>query len=282
VVSGHPHDVPRRGRRRNTEGVPLALYDERRHCHGVELGQPALLGLTCAAGRLERERQAENAGRAYGSCRATRNTPAQRATAHDQRQVGQLVPAKALDDRDPCRVELFCRGGGAAAGDAVRLLDERDADSLRTRGVPRGYEIGCVHPARSPMPEHERSSRPVDRMEMGARGAVRGVDADCHATGSNESTLGVSPMRYLVIETYVGGAEAVYARSAQQGRMLPTGLAYVDSWVDAETLERCFQLMETDEPSLFDEWIANWNDIVDFQIVPVISSSEAAKRSTAD
>jgi hypothetical protein len=87
-------------------------------------------------------------------------------------------------------------------------------------------------------------------------------------------------MRYLVIETYLRGAEPVYARAAQQGRMLPTGLAYIDSWVAAETLDRCFQLMETDEPSLFGEWIANWSDIVHFEIVPVISSSEAADRST--
>jgi len=88
-------------------------------------------------------------------------------------------------------------------------------------------------------------------------------------------------MRYLVIENYVRGSEAVYARAAQQGRMLPDGLAYIDSWVDAGTLDRCFQLMETDVPSLFDEWIANWNDIVEFEIVPVITSSEAAERARA-
>ena len=87
-------------------------------------------------------------------------------------------------------------------------------------------------------------------------------------------------MRYLVIETYVHGAEAVYARAAERGRMLPAGLAFIDSWVAAETLDRCFQLMETDDPGLFDEWTANWNDIVDFEIVPVISSSEAADQAT--
>jgi len=86
-------------------------------------------------------------------------------------------------------------------------------------------------------------------------------------------------MRYLVIETYVGGADAVYARAKRRGRMLPAGLAYIDSWVEAERLDRCFQLMETDEPKLFDEWIANWNDLVEFEIVPVISSTEAARRA---
>jgi hypothetical protein len=87
-------------------------------------------------------------------------------------------------------------------------------------------------------------------------------------------------MRYLVIETYLRGAEAVYARAAEQGRMLPAGLVYIDSWVDAQTLDRCFQLMETDDRALFDDWVANWSDLVHFEVVPVISSSEAADRST--
>jgi len=86
-------------------------------------------------------------------------------------------------------------------------------------------------------------------------------------------------MHYLVIETYVGGAEAVYARARRQGRMLPAGLAYIDSWVDAATLGRCFQLMETDDPNVFDEWTAKWNDLVEFEVVPVVSSSEAARRA---
>jgi Protein of unknown function (DUF3303) len=86
-------------------------------------------------------------------------------------------------------------------------------------------------------------------------------------------------MLYLVIESYLRGAEAVYSRAADRGRMLPIGLRYVDSWVEAETLDRCFQLMETDDPGVFDEWIANWNDLVEFEVVPVISSTEAARRA---
>lgn len=86
-------------------------------------------------------------------------------------------------------------------------------------------------------------------------------------------------MRYLVIETFPQGARPVYERAAERGRMLPPGLRYLDSWVDARTLDRCFQLMETDEPSLFDAWIAGWEDLVEFEIVPVIGSSEAAARA---
>ena len=80
----------------------------------------------------------------------------------------------------------------------------------------------------------------------------------------------------MVIEAYRMGPQPVYERFAERGRMLPEGLRYLDSWVDAERAERCFQLMETDEPALFDEWTRQWSDLVDFEIVPVVTSAEAA------
>ena len=82
----------------------------------------------------------------------------------------------------------------------------------------------------------------------------------------------------MVIETFTRGAPPVYERAAERGRMLPPGLEYVDSWIDERTLDRCFQLMETDEPSLFDEWIAGWSDLAEFEVVPVIDSAAAAAR----
>jgi hypothetical protein len=82
----------------------------------------------------------------------------------------------------------------------------------------------------------------------------------------------------MVIERFVRGAKPVYARFAEQGRLMPPGLAYVDSWIDEE-MERCFQLMETDDPSLLDEWMARWNDLMSFEVVPVIGSEEAASRA---
>ncbi len=82
-------------------------------------------------------------------------------------------------------------------------------------------------------------------------------------------------MRYIVIENFIQGARPVYERAAAKGRMLPAGLLYLDSWIDAR-LDRCFQLMETDDPSLFDTWTAEWSDLVDFEIVPLIDSAEAA------
>jgi Protein of unknown function (DUF3303) len=85
-------------------------------------------------------------------------------------------------------------------------------------------------------------------------------------------------MRYVVVERFTHGARPVYDRAAQAGRMLPPGLVYLDSWVD-ERLDRCFQLMETADPNLFGEWVAHWRDLAEFEVVPVIDSTEAAARA---
>jgi Domain of unknown function (DUF3303) len=86
----------------------------------------------------------------------------------------------------------------------------------------------------------------------------------------------------MVIETYIDGPGPVYARAAERGRMLPRGLAYLESWVDERGLDRCFQLMETDDPSLFDAWTAAWSDLASFEIHPVIDSAQAAARVGVD
>jgi len=69
----------------------------------------------------------------------------------------------------------------------------------------------------------------------------------------------------------------VYRRFRDRGRLAPEGLRYVSSWVD-EKLELCFQLMEAEDRKLLDEWAVNWNDLVEFEVYPVISSKEAAER----
>jgi len=69
----------------------------------------------------------------------------------------------------------------------------------------------------------------------------------------------------------------VYRRFRDQGRLAPEGLEYIMSWVD-EKLERCFQLMETDDPGQLDEWMAKWSDLVEFEVYPVMSSEEAAEK----
>jgi hypothetical protein len=84
-------------------------------------------------------------------------------------------------------------------------------------------------------------------------------------------------MLFMVIEKFKNhSARQVYRRAQEKGRMLPEGLHYVDSWV-ASNFDRCFQLMETENPTLFDKWIVQWEDLVDFEVIPVVSSDEAAK-----
>jgi hypothetical protein len=88
-------------------------------------------------------------------------------------------------------------------------------------------------------------------------------------------------MRYMVIEHFTKGARPVYERARERGRMLPEGLAYIDSWIDERTLETCWQLMETDDPALFDEWFSHWSDLGTIEVVPVIGSAEAGERALA-
>jgi Domain of unknown function (DUF3303) len=83
---------------------------------------------------------------------------------------------------------------------------------------------------------------------------------------------------YMIVENFKHRDPVpVYRRFRDQGRLAPDGLRYVSSWVD-EKLERCFQLMETGDRKLVDEWIANWSDLVDFEVYRVISSAEAAEQ----
>jgi hypothetical protein len=89
-------------------------------------------------------------------------------------------------------------------------------------------------------------------------------------------------MHYLVIEHFRGGnPEPVYARFKENGRMAPAGLAYVGSWV-TEDMAVCYQVMQCEDRQLLDEWMANWRDIVDFEVVPVMTSAEAASRALAN
>jgi hypothetical protein len=81
-------------------------------------------------------------------------------------------------------------------------------------------------------------------------------------------------MLYMVIERFKKPPEEIYRRARDKGRMMPEGLEYVSSWVDLD-FKVCYQLMKTDDESLFAIWIENWKDLVEFEIVPVKTSLEA-------
>ena len=98
------------------------------------------------------------------------------------------------------------------------------------------------------------------------------VVRDCHP----DRRRTMARTLYMVIEHFKGGdAAPVYRRFRDHGRLAPLGLTYVSSWVDTK-LERCYQLMETDDRQLLDDWMAHWSDIVDFEVYPVMTSAEAA------
>ena len=83
-------------------------------------------------------------------------------------------------------------------------------------------------------------------------------------------------MLFMVIENFrPGQAPEVYRRFRDRGRMAPEGLRYIASWVDLG-FRRCFQVMEADSEALLKEWTDNWDDLVDFEIVPVRTSEQAA------
>ena len=85
-------------------------------------------------------------------------------------------------------------------------------------------------------------------------------------------------MLFHVTDRYRDGDPVpVYRRFREQGRMTPDGVEYVASWV-TDDLSTCFQVMEAESPEALDEWIDRWADLVDFEVVPVITSAEASER----
>ena len=83
-------------------------------------------------------------------------------------------------------------------------------------------------------------------------------------------------MTYMIIERFRGGDPVpVYRRFRERGRLAPDGLRYVTSWVTAD-LRQCFQVMECEDPRLLEEWTSRWSDLVDFEILPVVTSADAA------
>jgi len=80
-------------------------------------------------------------------------------------------------------------------------------------------------------------------------------------------------MLFMIIEHFEDGDPArVYRRFAERGRMAPPGLEYHGSWV-TDDLRRCFQVMECQDRGLLDQWMANWSDLTDFEVIPVVTSA---------
>jgi Protein of unknown function (DUF3303) len=84
-------------------------------------------------------------------------------------------------------------------------------------------------------------------------------------------------MLFMIIENFRNGdPKPVYRRFRERGRLAPDGLRYVSSWV-TDDRRRCYQVMECDDRALLEQWMAQWSDLVEFDVIPVITSDAAAK-----
>lgn len=88
----------------------------------------------------------------------------------------------------------------------------------------------------------------------------------------------LGPQLYMIVERFKNhDAVAVYRRFRDLGRLAPDGLRYVSSWVTKD-LGMCYQVMECADPRLLDQWIARWSDLVDFEVIEIIPSAQAAEQ----
>ncbi len=82
-------------------------------------------------------------------------------------------------------------------------------------------------------------------------------------------------MLYMILEHFKGDPVPVYRRFRDRGRLAPDGLRYISSWVTSD-LQCCYQVMECEDRRLLQEWMDEWKDLVDFEVIPVVTSAEAA------
>ena len=83
-------------------------------------------------------------------------------------------------------------------------------------------------------------------------------------------------MLFMVVEKFRNqDARTIYRRLREKGRMMPEGLTFVSSFVSAD-VSRCFQLMECDDVTKFQRWVAEWSDLMECEIVPVVAGKDTA------
>jgi len=80
---------------------------------------------------------------------------------------------------------------------------------------------------------------------------------------------------YMVIERFRNNdAVPIYRRLRDRGRLMPDGLEYLSSWI-TQDLTMCWQVMRCDDRALLDQWMANWDDVMEFEVIPVVTSAQA-------
>ena len=179
MIARHLNDGAAPGRRRDAEPIPFPLDDQHRDRDLVELGEAARRFLApFPPRRLQGKGETEDGDGGDLTGGAAGHPCAERAPAHDKWQPTQLAGAQMLEHRGPGGVELVCWSGGATTGDAVGLLDKRDAHILWERGIGRRHQISRLDPSPGAVAENQGGSRAVGRMQVRPRRAVRRLDLD--------------------------------------------------------------------------------------------------------
>ena len=85
-------------------------------------------------------------------------------------------------------------------------------------------------------------------------------------------------MLFMIIEKFhPGKVKNLYQRFEEKGRLMPEGVNYINSWIDSK-INICYQVMESDSEVKIHKWISNWNDLADFEVIPVITSAQAKEK----
>jgi hypothetical protein len=157
---------------RHPERIAVALHDQHRNLHGVELADAALRRIVGLAGRMHREREAEDCAGVDLGRRAAGHAGSSGAPTDDERKPLERVAAQLLDDGLPSRVELLGRRGRLAPGDDIGLLDERYRQPRLVGCLSCGDEVRRLNPSCGAMAEDQAGCRLRGRLDLNASGTV--------------------------------------------------------------------------------------------------------------
>jgi hypothetical protein len=178
---------------------------------------------------------------------------------------------------DPTRSAVLHITSGMRIEDALARIESVDTGTDPSR---RPNWVNRIQEAVAPPLRLPARAQPATVRHLRGLATAKGPAPDPPADHADDRPAGpkivqMAKKLYMIVEHFKGDAPSVYRRFRDRGGLVPEGVMQISVWVDA-TLKRCYQVMETDNPALLDDWMAGWSDLVDFEIHPVITSNEAA------
>ena len=81
-------------------------------------------------------------------------------------------------------------------------------------------------------------------------------------------------MLFMVIERFTPeNLKRVGERFRKSGRMMPEDVVYHASWLEPDG-SRCFQVMEAPSRERLQVWVDRWRDLMEVEILPVLTSAD--------